>query len=244
MVTASPLRNKSLTSVSRDDLLQAAKAIHDEARTTLLRELEGIKSLLTGQVGEVKALMESRFSDIETEALRRFGKGIDSHVGKALNDAVSKQTDLLETHYQKRLDVIQKSHEEYMGRVAVLEGVTEKRLEVMEKTYTEKASFMQESYKASMQRLELLLSNLQIQPPPINVNVPQQLPAEVTVNIPEAVVNVTVPEQSVTVNVPQQQPPNVEVNVPPPRLTEKRFTYDDVGRPDTIREQEISEDSK
>jgi len=34
--------------------------------------------------------------------------------------------------------------------------------------------------------------------------------------------------------------PKVEVSVPPPRLVEKKFTYDSFGRPETVQEKEIS----
>jgi len=34
--------------------------------------------------------------------------------------------------------------------------------------------------------------------------------------------------------------PKVEISVPPPRLVEKKFTYDSFGRPETVQEKEIS----
>ncbi len=64
--------------------------------------------------------------------------------------------------------------------------------------------------------------------PEVVVNLPASLPAEVVVNVPETVVNL-----------PEMRAPDVVVNVPPPRRLKKTISYDEVGRPSEIVEEEV-----
>lgn len=244
MIAGSPLRAKSMTPVSRDDLLQSSRAVYDkiqssaaddllqssqavydEIRRGMLEEIGGVKALLAEDVGAVKALvsdgisgvkrlLESRLEGMETEALIRLGKGIDGRVMKTLESCLEKRLDSMDRVYRDRMSLLEKAYSQSLSS--------------LQQQHEDRLNIIQQSTEASMQRLELLLSNLQMPPAVVHVDaaevvLPQQLPAEVVVNVSPAEVKSA----------------DVVVNVPPPRLTRKSFTYDDLGRPETILDQEV-----
>ncbi len=202
--------------VTTKEVMQVARAVHDEAKSLVQREITGLKSFVA-----------SRFGDLESEAVLQLGKRLDGYVTKALEDGLKKHADYLNAEYTDRWQQMQKSYADQTDEIS-------RQVKAMEQSYQDRLSFVQQAVDASMQRLENLLMNLQLPVPVVHVDA-------AVVNVPAPIVNVE--EKSVTVNLPAPivnvEEKAVTVNVPPPRLTRKSFTYDDLGRPDEIREQEM-----
>lgn len=228
-------RNTVKAAPRNDELLQGLKAVHDEIKAATLEEIARIKSLVASEVNGVKSHLDSKFKDLETEALLRVGKGLDEYVADTLENSTLKHIAVLEKQYADRQEVLQKSHDEFAARVASLEEVLMKRLEEMEETYNKKAAFIQQTQDESMGRLMALIERIQLPAPVITVE-------GATVNLPPSENIINLPQQlpaEVIFNAPENKAAEVVVNTSPPRLTKKLFKYLEDGRPSEIIEQEM-----
>lgn len=250
-------RNGSLpVYATREELLQAAKAINDEFR----KSLTGL-SYRKDIEGEVKSLVDSKLNDVETDLALRLGKSIGREtddrlkiletdfsvrVGKSLALDYDTKIKALDDNFNKRLEV------EVSKRLQEIEEGHNKRLETLQKSYEEKMGFIQSAYESGMKQIASLLEKLSIPAPSIINQIPPAIPADVIVNIPEqpapilnlpaaipADVIVNIPEQSKLQPIFQvpENPPAI-IQIPQARLVKKFIEYDEVGRPHTITETE------
>ncbi len=202
------LRSNALT---RNDLIEASKVIHDLVFKHCKSLIKDVETSMTMSVG---AVLENRF---DKKLGVEFDKKMDNEFEKRLEVELHKRMGVLENHYGKQL--------------AVLETSYNKRLELLEKSYDEKMLFMQKSHLGMLERFSDAIRSLS---PVVNVSVPEQERPIVQVNLPE--MSVHVPESVINVTTPE-----VQVNVPPPRMVEKTFEYDQSGRPLKVTETEKKE---
>lgn len=156
---------------------------------------------------------------------------------KRIEEEFATTVDQVRKSFESRLTTVERSHakslelmhkrKSYDDRVLHLQDALEKRLgdqvsivAGLGQSYDDKVEFLVRSHEEGMDRIGELLKNLQIPPPRIDVNLPEQ------------VVNLTTGE--VVVNIPKQQPPTVNVETAVPM--KKTIEYDSYGRPVVITE--------
>lgn len=230
-----------------ENLEQAAKAIFDSLREVLTEEIK--------LLGIRLATTEKRLLSMETDVLTRV---------KGLENDLEKKSHELTTNWNEQVKHQRNQQERELDRVTTmiksiqvpdgvpanagvdivlnvsrsLEDRFQKQLNDLEMWVRENISSIKETYAQGMDSLKGILQSL---PAPvanvynerevINVHIPEQPPAQITVKAADS---------PITVNVPEQPPAQVVVQPSPARPMRKHITYDDVGRPVEIVEQEVA----
>lgn len=214
--------------VTKEDLLQASKAIHDSVKESVFDKFQTLDIDLGSKVVKI---LEGRFD-----------KSLSSQLAKSLGDLkeqYDKQLGLVESKYTKRLEDIQ---DFYSKKFLDLERKYQER----ENSQEEKFLLLQKMHEIGLENIKTLLEKISIPAPRVEVKVPKQETPIVNVAVPESKppdIHVNVPEArtpDVHVNVPEQKSPDVHVNVPSPRLVKKSLRYDEFNRPVEISEEEVS----
>lgn len=171
------VQRKELT--TKGELVQAAKAIHDQLVTT----------------------MSDRLGLAETEIGLRLGKVLDARLTKAMEVELVKALEVVQGRYEKRLELMEQSHrksmealaQQYDEKVGFLKAAYESGLERME---------------SLVRSIQIPPPTVRVESPVVNVTVPDQPPASVNVTVPVPEVNVKaadVQAPNVVVNVPSRR---------------------------------------
>ena len=168
----------------------------------------------------VSKSLDSRLDQSEVAIAMRFSKALELETDKRLKS--------LEEAYSKRIEgAIEKA-------VQTERQGFQEMIKSLQKNHEEQIGFLKRAQEDALEQFKILLQNV-----PLHVHIPDSM---ITVQMPEAfspVINLppTIPPE-VIVNIPEQKETVVNVEVPK-RLLRKTFTYDNLGRPLEVIEQEI-----
>ncbi len=205
--------------------------IIDAVSRKFIDKLEETHSKFDKQFGAVQSVYEAynrKISSVEVDLGVQMGKILESKIDKALGAELVKT---INTHVNGRLDEL---HTRYEKNLSNLEESYNKRLGSIEEKHEQEISFIRKVCEQNLEQLRLLVTNLQLPTPSIQVHVPEQKTPNVNVSVPEQ----KTPE--VIVNLPELKH-DVVVQIPQPRLVKKHIEYDGYGRPVVVQEQEMKE---
>jgi hypothetical protein len=224
---------------SRDDLLQASKALHDRLAGELTARAKAMESAITLSVGNV--LGERFDARVDGVFVKRLTAEIDRGLSKLTAEFEAKAL-ALDSYYAEREKALRDAYEHKATdiacqadlRVQAVEGAFETRLKAMELLHTKALDrmqdFMAQAAQAAQAQVAALVDRLsQLVTPVVHNHIPAAIPPEVTVNPTPVTVEVAVPEQKAPV-----------VNVKTPRR-EKEHLYDGHGRPWKTIEKDMEE---
>lgn len=208
---------------SKEDLIEASKAVHDEMNVKLETKMQDAKNdlgmRLVKMLGEkFDKMIDGEFEDRLSDHFNKMMQGV---LQARVEAELSKQT----KHLEVMVSDLQRSYE---SKTLQLEEEYRQKSQQLEN----KAKFLDQVHQETMARMEKLLDKFQMPTPVIHVTVPEQ---------PAPVIHVTASEQEppvIHVTVPEQPAPIVNITMPEKKKTIKNITYDGYNRPVTIEESE------
>ncbi len=205
--------------VTRQELDVYSKSLqHELDKLPTLQDVlatgKALGEILRKELGQHMADANRRIDEVNGSAFSKLAPAtkslVDSHVKDALQGAEARITGSVYASFEreltKRLEQLEKAHSR---RVDALESQHTRQLDALHSTYA----------KMRGDHLGEVKSLLKSMPPPVvhvRNELPNQLPAEVVVNVPE----------------------------PRKRRSVKSFTYDQSGRPYEVHEREVDDDQE
>lgn len=147
--------------VTKGELVQASKAIHDE----------------------IKSSVDARLADVETELVLRLGKSLDQRITKVIAEVVEKSLADLERKHQESIGFLKQAFTDALSSVEnVVRSLQIPSPQILVTVPESKPpDVIVNVPEALPSPVEVILPDMQ---PNFSVNVPQQKSADVVVNVP------------------------------------------------------------
>lgn len=208
-------KNRFPSAATREDLLQASKAIHDEVLEVMDSK---VKILEDGFSDHIVKLIGTRYSN-EEQLDGRLWKMFDTRLRKEFDER-------LESEVNRRMEIMDKKHRE---EIVAIKSLHLELVEQIKTMYWDRFDAFQQAREEMMSELKGFLKSF----PQVNVTLPEQKSADIVVNVPRQEVPI------MNFQVPEQKTPIVQLQQAPPRTVTKSIAYDSTGRPSIITEKEV-----
>ncbi len=224
---------KSISSpmATKEDMLQASKAVHDKIQHDL--------------DGRFKSLGDDLLLSIGKALEGRLDKRLDGEFEKRLAVELDARTKALGEVYAKRLEALEDAHTK---RLADLDAHYKRLEQARDEVHRREVGFLKEAFRAGLEQIRSFVQGLQLPAPVVHLSAPDlhpvfnvdlpKLSPTIQMAVPDGcltvVAEVRMPELPVEVKMPALPAPVVHFSTPPMKKT---HFYDDHNRPfQTIEE--------